>query len=272
MNKNSFLVKVIVALCGSTAFILLFNFLPVWVTAAMSTLVSVMIFYEFSVNGKLIVITSLRVIGFIVSASLPWMIYFNLAPVWIFLLIFLSAFAAFISLIAAGINGKSGEIVNLIFCESLFQISISLMAPFLKINHGVSYVILAFISAWGTDAIAQLAGKAFGKTKLIPSVSPNKTVGGFVSGLSGNALITVIFVLVLNHNHPEIPAAGCIICGIICGFIGSVGDLFFSYFKRTIGIKDFGKLIAGHGGVLDRFDSVIFVLPVWYAFVTSFCK
>lgn len=272
MKKDSFLLKVIVALCGSTVFILLFNFLPVWVTAAMATLISVLIFFEFSFNAELVVSMPLRIIGFAVSAAVPWLVYSGADAVWLFLLIVLSAAAAFAVFVIRDENGKANEIISLVFCESVFQISISLMIPVLKSVHGVSYIIMAFISAWGTDALAQLGGKGFGKTKFLPNVSPNKTLEGSVIGLAGNAVVITVYALILNHLSPEVPAAALIVCGILCGLLGEIGDLFFSYFKRTAGIKDFGKFIVGHGGVLDRFDSVLFVLPVWYAFVTVFGK
>lgn len=270
MKKNSFLLKVIVALIGSTAFIIMFNVLPVWVTAAMSTLVAVLTFYELAFNAKLVPFLPMRIIGFAVSAAIPWMIYFELDPVWLLMLIFVSALSAFVSLVVSNKNGRANEIINLVFCESIFQISISLMAPILKHNHGISFIIIAFITAWGTDAFAQFGGKGFGKTKFLPSISPNKTLEGSICGLAGNAVVMVIYALILNHLSPEIPAAATIVCGIICGLLGEIGDLFFSYIKRSAGIKDFGKFIAGHGGVLDRFDSVMFVLPIWYAFVILF--
>lgn len=270
MNKNSFLTKVIVALCGSTLFILLFNFLPVWVTAVMATFISVMIFYELAFNASLVSSFPLKIIGFAVSAAIPWIIYSGIGFLWLFVLIFLSAAAAFSVFLVRDENGKSGEIINLIFSESVFQISISLMSPILKVNLGASIIILAFISAWGTDAAAQIAGKAFGKTKFLPSVSPNKTLEGSVSGLVGSTVAITVYSLILRHMHAEFPAGAVILCGILCGVLAELGDLFFSYFKRTAGIKDFGKFIVGHGGVLDRFDSVLFVLPVWYAFITVF--
>lgn len=273
MKSKKFLLKVIVALCGSTAFILMFNFLPLWVTAAMSTLITELTFYELSVNAKLVTSLPLRVIGFTVSAIIPWMMYFELDAIWLFIVIFASALAAFFVFVINRENGKAFEIINLLFCESVFQISISLMAPIIRADYGVPLILMAYISAWGTDAFAQFAGKGFGKTKCFSSISPNKTLEGSVSGLVGNAVVITVFALVLRHIHPEITAGSTvavIVCGIICGLAGEIGDLFFSYIKRTVGIKDFGRFIAGHGGVLDRFDSVIFVLPLWYAFITAF--
>lgn len=269
MKKNSFLLKVIVALCGSTAFILLFNYLPVWVTAAMATLISVLIFYELAYNVKLIDFLPIRIIGFTVSAEIPWIIYFGLDGIWLFVLIFLSAVFAFVSLFYNNQYGRANEIINLVFCESIFQISISLMSPILKSEHGVHYIIIAFISAWGNDALAQFGGKGFGKTKFLPSISPNKTLEGSLTGFFGNAVVISVYAVLLGRKYSDIPVAAIILCGIICGLAGEMGDLFFSYIKRTVGIKDFGKLIAGHGGVLDRFDSVVFVLPIWYVLITT---
>lgn len=272
MKSKKFLLKVAVALCGSTAFILMFNFLPLWVTAAMSTLITELIFYELSVNARLVTALPLRVIGFAVSALIPWIMYFELEPFWLFFVIFASEAAAFTTLAVSREAGKANEIINLLFCESVFQLSISLMVPILRADYGVPFILMAFISAWGTDAFAQIGGKCFGKTKCFSSISPNKTLEGSLSGIVGNAAVITVFALILGHIYPEISAgskAAIIACGTFCGIAGEAGDLFFSYIKRTVGIKDFGRFIAGHGGALDRFDSVVFVLPVWYAVITA---
>lgn len=268
--KNGFVVKVIVALCGSLAFILAFNFLPVWFTTAIATLVSVLIFYELSIAAGLIKSLPLRITGFTISALIPWLFYFEVKSYWLFIIIFLSTLIAFLSLIIRRQFDDFDEIVKLIFCESIFQISISLMTPLIKADSGVAIIIMAYITAWGTDAIAQLVGRKIGKNHFVPDISPNKTAEGSISGIIGNTVVIAIYALVLKLMHYNIPAAALIICGFIAGIAGEIGDLFFSYIKRSVGIKDFGSFIKGHGGVLDRFDSVVFALPIWYVFINNF--
>ena len=121
-----------------------------------------------------------------------------------------------------------------------------------------SFVWLAIITAFVTDIFAYLSGRLFGKHKLIPSVSPNKTVEGAVGGLIGSIVICGLFGCFF--------LPGGLILSLIIGAFGGVfsqlGDLFASAMKRRIGIKDWGNVIPGHGGVLDRIDSLLFTAPV----------
>lgn len=114
--------------------------------------------------------------------------------------------------------------------------------------------MLVFVISFATDIFAYFAGRLFGKHKLIPKISPNKTIEGSVGGVIGSALLCVLFLMLVKI--PVLPMLPICIGGSI---IAQLGDLFASAIKRYCGIKDFGKLIPGHGGVLDRFDSVMFV-------------
>ncbi len=122
---------------------------------------------------------------------------------------------------------------------------------------GEFHVWLIFLCSWGCDTCAYCAGKLFGKHKMAPVLSPKKSVEGAVGGVVGAILLGLIYALATSG-----PAAVyMIICGV-GALISMVGDLAASAIKRNMGIKDYGKLIPGHGGVLDRFDSVIFTAPV----------
>lgn len=133
---------------------------------------------------------------------------------------------------------------------------------------GIALITMAFCIAYGCDILAYLGGRTFGKHKLCPSVSPKKTVEGAVSGVLGSVLFALIcravFVHLLSTPMPGIPAA--ILLGVIGSVASQVGDLTASLLKRYSGIKDYGKLFPGHGGVMDRFDSVIFALIVMYCY------
>lgn len=126
-------------------------------------------------------------------------------------------------------------------------------------TEGKYLVWLIFICSWGCDTCAYCVGMLIGKHKMAPVLSPKKSIEGAVGGVCGAVLIGVIYAAVLNTNMLSY--------GIICGvgaLISMVGDLAASAIKRNQGIKDYGKLIPGHGGILDRFDSVIFTAPVIY--------
>lgn len=128
---------------------------------------------------------------------------------------------------------------------------------------GILLVWLILISAWGCDTCAYCVGKLIGKRKVFPVLSPKKTLAGCIGGVMGAALIGIIYVACLGVRSPK--QFGLI--GLICalgGVASMVGDLAASAIKRNRNIKDFGKLIPGHGGIMDRFDSVIVTAPLTY--------
>jgi len=133
---------------------------------------------------------------------------------------------------------------------------------------GIALITMAFCIAYGCDILAYLGGRTFGRHKLCPLVSPKKTVEGAVSGVLGSVLFALgcraVFVHAFSTPMPGIPAA--ILLGVIGSVASQVGDLTASLLKRYSGIKDYGKLFPGHGGVMDRFDSVIFALIVMYCY------
>ena len=118
-----------------------------------------------------------------------------------------------------------------------------------------------------SDTCAYFAGYAFGKHKLIPKVSPKKTIEGSIGGILGSTLICLAFGYYFNIDLKVI-----VILGFLGSIVAQVGDLFASSVKRYVGIKDYGKLIPGHGGILDRFDSVILVAPFVYSIINLFIK
>lgn len=130
---------------------------------------------------------------------------------------------------------------------------------------GAFGVWLIFIAAWGSDTCAYCVGMLFGKHKAFPVLSPKKTWEGCIGGVVGAALIAVVYCLAMNHwfeqSFSMVQYAIVCACGAV---ISQVGDLAASAMKRNNEIKDYGKLIPGHGGVLDRYDSVIFVAPIVY--------
>ena len=126
-----------------------------------------------------------------------------------------------------------------------------------------AYLLLPFILSFACDTFAYIVGCSIGKHKLAPKVSPKKSVEGSVGGLLGNVLCGCIFVFVMNRWFGgAISYGGMVILALACGVVAQVGDLSFSLIKREFGIKDYGKLFLAHGGVLDRFDSVLFVTLV----------
>ena len=135
--------------------------------------------------------------------------------------------------------------------------------------YGGGLVLIPMVAAFCSDSAALFAGMAFGKHKLAPKVSPKKTVEGAIGGLLGGMLGMVIFRIVFYLCTVQPLHIGwCVVMGLVGAVMGQLGDLSFSVIKRQQGIKDYGRLLPGHGGVLDRFDSVIFAAPVIWLIVS----
>ena len=130
---------------------------------------------------------------------------------------------------------------------------------------GVFTVWLVFICSWGCDTCAYCVGMLIGKHKMAPVLSPKKSVEGGIGGIAGAALIGVLYALAVNHwGNAGASMVSYAVIGAVGGAISQIGDLAASAIKRYHNIKDYGKLIPGHGGILDRFDSVIFTAPIIY--------
>lgn len=137
-----------------------------------------------------------------------------------------------------------------------------------KKNFGIVGMLVPFICAWSCDTFAYFTGRFFGKHKLIPHVSPNKTVEGSIGGIVGAMIICFAYFLILK-NAMAIDGTqwdNLLLQGVVYGGIGGalsqLGDLVASAIKRDTGIKDFGSVFPGHGGFMDRFDSVMYIAPI----------
>lgn len=135
----------------------------------------------------------------------------------------------------------------------------------LDVAHSVFYFVLALALPWLADGGAYFAGSFFGKHKLCPKISPKKTIEGVVGGVIGCVgfccLMGYVFSAFIYKDIHSVNYINLIILSFIGSLLSVLGDLSFSLVKRTYGIKDYGNIIPGHGGVLDRFDSVVFVSP-----------
>lgn len=133
------------------------------------------------------------------------------------------------------------------------------------------YFVMGIGIPWCADAGAYFAGVFLGRHKLCPKVSPKKTVEGFLGGLLAGTLSAVIigFVYSFIYQNSSFNYLLLLLCGVCCSLVSVLGDLSFSLIKRSCGIKDYGSIFPGHGGFLDRFDSVIFSAPIIY-FVSAF--
>ena len=177
-------------------------------------------------------------------------------------LIILLAFYVF------GFPKHNSEQITMIFF-GLFYVAFTLSCIFrLRISEGGAYTVwLIFIASWGADTSAYLVGRKIGKHKIVPVLSPKKSLEGFIGGVLGCVLIAVIYALIFMDQLKTVfanPLLIFIIVATVASVVSMIGDLAASAIKRDKQIKDYGRLIPGHGGILDRFDSVIFIAPIVY--------
>jgi phosphatidate cytidylyltransferase len=144
----------------------------------------------------------------------------------------------------------------------------------------IYFIFLILGCAWGGDSAAYFAGRAFGRRKLAPVVSPNKTVEGAIGGVLGSMLLSVVITTIYTLVSGRLLGMPMrqlgvvyyiviILMGGVASVLGILGDLFASVIKRQCGIKDYGSIFPGHGGILDRFDSVMFIAPFVSIVVTA---
>lgn len=184
----------------------------------------------------------------------------NIVPLGVFYLLILMAVY-----VIAFPKYRAEQLMYLFFGFFYTGLMISYIYQVRELSGGAFSVWLIFIAAWGSDVCAYCVGMLIGKHKAFPVLSPKKTWEGCIGGIVGAAMIAVLYCLAMNHwfaqNFSVWQYALVGACGAV---ISQIGDLAASAMKRNNEIKDYGKLIPGHGGVLDRYDSVIFVAPIVY--------
>ncbi len=212
---------------------------------------------------ELMIVSYIFVASYQFSEFLPTIT--NAAFVYVFMIVL------FLILLARHecINFKD---VALMFTFSyLICVPLATIVAIRRMVDGVHLVYLVFMIPWVTDTFAYIFGSIFGKHKLCPSISPNKTVEGSVFGLIGGMASVMIFAIIMRFgfNRQIVNLIPLALVGLVCSLVGQIGDLSESIIKRQIGVKDFGNIFPGHGGVMDRFDSVFFVAPVLFYFLST---
>lgn len=160
---------------------------------------------------------------------------------------------------------RAEQVMTVFFGVFYVAVMLSFIYQTRMLADGAYMVWLIFLSSWGCDTCAYCVGVLIGKHKMAPKLSPKKSIEGGIGGLAGAALLGALYALAINKWGGASAGVGeyALIC-FVGGIISMIGDLAASAIKRNHEIKDYGKLIPGHGGILDRFDSVIFTAPVIY--------
>ncbi|MTI94459.1 MAG: phosphatidate cytidylyltransferase [Firmicutes bacterium] len=199
------------------------------------------------------------------ALTLPW--YLNLAvdgliSADVYLLLYLTV-VPIVVLVLLNKTLKIPQGLALIFGGLYIPMLLSTLVLIRQLNNGLALVFAVLFLTWGTDTGAYFIGKAFGKAKLAPMISPNKSWAGAIGGLGAAVIIAFVFGILTDAN-----LYGIIAWGFVVSTAGQLGDLCESAIKRFAGIKDSGNLLPGHGGFYDRIDSLLFTSAISYIFFT----
>ena len=212
-----------------------------------------------------------------ISSELPIADYKSTAEQILFAVALLCCFVIFVTWLFNHKKIRYEQIFFALAATILIPQAMSTMVRIERENseHGVFLLVMGLCGAWIADSGAYFTGVAIGKHKLCPEISPKKTIEGFVGGMISTAVVFVAAFAVYNNliadnsMKQEIGSYFAVaVTGLLCAVIGTVGDLSASMIKRQIGFKDYGKIMPGHGGLMDRFDSVLFVLPTFYCLIS----
>ena len=248
-------------------FALLMSFLTVFALFEM--------YRAIGIEKKLVITAPTYVMGF----AFPLVSYF-LAEAHTFGILLLFAAALFIYLMyvftvavfnKGAIRFEEISVAFVISCYVIYSFSSISIMRYMHSEAGLFYIILMLVCAWGSDVFAYFTGRFFGKHKLIPEVSPKKTVEGAIGGIvcaGGLAMLYGLIVSSLTELTPNYLVLA--LCGVILAAFSQIGDLIASLLKREHGIKDYGRIFPGHGGVMDRFDSILAIATVLMAICLVF--
>lgn len=203
------------------------------------------------------------------GALLPCLFYSSSAALTSFALAFLFiAFAIYSLFSFKDIKVAASEAALLFFGFMYIPYLLGYLVLLRSHPHGAKWILLIMFIVMSCDSAAYFIGSRFGKRKLYPEVSPKKSVEGSLGGLAGSLLGALLAKLLF---FAEISVGDALLAALLIGTLGQIGDLFESLLKRSCGVKDSGTIFPGHGGVLDRLDSILFAAPAayYYAFFVA---
>ncbi len=201
-------------------------------------------------------------LGMLSPLSLVLFCLFGTKYIALFSIIYL--FAALTIMVFCHSSVLFSDVAKLICGTIIINFCLSFIILLSRMENGNVLVFAPIACACASDTFAYFIGSFLGKHKLIPKISPKKTVEGAAGGLLGGMLAMIVIGEILKQNLILFAIAG-----LICAAISQIGDLIASAIKRECGIKDYGNLIPGHGGIMDRFDSILFASPAIYFFITG---
>ena len=262
-------IRLFSALVGAAGLIGIILFAPVWAFNLLVATASVISLYEISKALGLNQKPQTEIIKYIAALAVFYVLFSDGALGEKVLAFIFVAYIMLLMIFAVVFNKtvKFSDVpasVFALFYSVVFLAHISLIRG---MENGTALVFLPLLGAWMPDTFAYFSGMLFGKHKLIPSVSPNKTVEGAIGAVVGCVLMFMLYGFIAQNIGFSVNYTNLVILSVISSVLAQFGDLSASIIKRSYGIKDFGNLIPGHGGIMDRIDSLIFIAPVTYYFL-----
>jgi len=244
------------------------------IIAGICAILSVCAVYEILSAAKYIEHKAVSAISMTFSFVLPLLFCYNPFRENAIIIGFLFLMAMFCALLKSHKLVSFEEMSLICFVTVCIPLAISTLAFFMfrYQEHGIFYIVFTLVSTWISDAGAYFAGTFLGKHKLCPDISPKKTWEGFFGGVIAAGVFALLLgfgyegwdIIFTGEQHFVVNKLMLVIIALISAPIGVMGDLTASLLKRKCGVKDFGNILPGHGGILDRFDSVLFVAPFIY--------
>ena len=239
-----------------------FYIAPPWVLPIVLSVVSVLAVHEALVTTKFITRKRIIICAEVFSALVPIWVYRDESESIGLALVFTFIFGLFLIALHDHKNISFEKISVVFFSSAFIPFFLSSIIRIYNMESGRYIVVIPFLAAFITDLFAYLTGMAFGRHKLAPDISPKKTIEGLIGGLLGTMIISALYgILLVNVFNFTVNIFLLVLFGLLGGVISTFGDLFFSFIKREVGLKDFGNILPGHGGILDRFDSLLFAAP-----------
>ena len=210
--------------------------------------------------------TGLAVVGYIAAITYYFILLLN-DPAYILLLLVASCILMMSVYVFTFPKYKTEDVMWVFFSIVYVAVTLSYIYQVRMLQDGIYIVWLIFVSSWGNDTCAYFTGVFLGKHKMTPKLSPKKTYEGAIGGVVGATLLGFGYGFAISSKMSDVivhPVYTFAIASFIGAFLSIFGDLAASAIKRNHDVKDYGKLIPGHGGIMDRFDSAIFTAPVVY--------
>lgn len=261
--------RILTALIGLPIVIYLIFWAPHFALLSAMTLISAIAAFELLNNAGLVKSPCILIAALISAGLIPVATVFGMQYLISVIFAYLN-FSGFI-LVFTNHSATFTEVSYGFFAAVAISLSFTSIYLLRVMDNGLLLVSLPFIGAWASDTFAYFTGVTIGRHKLCPNLSPKKTIEGSIGGVAGAVLLFVALGYFGGQYFNEMPTyAFLIVSAVLTSIAAQIGDLFASIIKRETNIKDFGVILPGHGGILDRFDSVIFTAPLIYIAVRFF--